>query len=519
MPPTNDNWASAKLVSGASGQTSGTNIGATAEAGEPSNNGKTVWYKWVATRSDGFAFNTLFNALIGSLSSPLTTVLRVYTGVAVNALTEVAYINVPVWHQRYANWDLGSLVAFDTTIGTIYYIRVDGVGGVEGNFALSWGLFYLLTVGGCPGCPPQTDLSLQCLGVIQLPNLANPSTTSWGTFPAGCYHIQYCAGCTLITDPPDSGWTIYDNDDPFTLNGLQLDYFSGGAAASIIVSDNGAFKSQPECENANRCLAMDIIHSGGDIALEITQPFGPGHTDTFVDGNPNPTFGLYKPVPALSFVAACASWVTPGSSATCVFTVNNRGSSPWTGVTATLDASGGIGGSSTVTGITLNRLSNTSFTITFNASDTQRTATLRLSHTCWPSDVVFVIFLGPILTIPSFPSSLGAGGFGSCSGVQLYNLSSALIRNSGFWKLTGTQGLATIVFNSGVGGVSLACAITGTLNLNFTAECGSVASPGLGFFTGFRIHKPGVTTPTKLTIILKDSTTTFATLTENVTVN
>ena len=50
--PANDNFANAFRISGSSGSTNGSNVGATEETGEPNplgiGAGETVWYVWTA---------------------------------------------------------------------------------------------------------------------------------------------------------------------------------------------------------------------------------------------------------------------------------------------------------------------------------------------------------------------------------------------------------------------------------------------------------------------------------------
>ena len=70
-------------------RTNDTNVGATKEVGEPIHStdqtdlgGSSVWYSWTAPASASVTINTA--------ATPLDTVLAVYTGSAVNALTLVA---------------------------------------------------------------------------------------------------------------------------------------------------------------------------------------------------------------------------------------------------------------------------------------------------------------------------------------------------------------------------------------------------------------------------------------------
>ena len=125
-PPPNDFFADSIFLGGNSPSVTGTNISATREAGEPSHNGfssgHSVWYRWVAPLN-GYA-------VISTAGSNYDTVLAVYTGTAVNALTLIAV-------NDDANATLESQVAFAVSAGVTYRIAVDGSSGAEGNFALA----------------------------------------------------------------------------------------------------------------------------------------------------------------------------------------------------------------------------------------------------------------------------------------------------------------------------------------------------------------------------------------------
>ncbi|HEY2261796.1 MAG TPA: fibronectin type III domain-containing protein [Streptosporangiaceae bacterium] len=60
--PANDNFASAQVISGASGSVVGTNVGATVEPGETTiqdvRGGASVWYKWTAPADGSYQFDT-----------------------------------------------------------------------------------------------------------------------------------------------------------------------------------------------------------------------------------------------------------------------------------------------------------------------------------------------------------------------------------------------------------------------------------------------------------------------------
>jgi len=129
LSPPNDTFANATTISASSGQTTGSNVGATKEPGEPSHagnvGGASVWWRWTAPASG--------QATINTNGSGFDTLLGVYTGSSVGSLTLVA-----------SDDDEGdgtqSLVTFNAVSGTTYRIAVDGYGGVTGNIILNWSL-------------------------------------------------------------------------------------------------------------------------------------------------------------------------------------------------------------------------------------------------------------------------------------------------------------------------------------------------------------------------------------------
>ena len=141
-PPANDDFANAQVISGKEGTVAGTNVNATLEDGEPTHadtgGDASVWYRWTAPATGSVSFSTQ--------GSDFDTVLAVYTGTAVDDLTEVA-----------SNDDAGigtqSVVHFHADAGQTYYIAVDGTdyGGItaQGKIVLTWLL--------ANGRPPNDD--------------------------------------------------------------------------------------------------------------------------------------------------------------------------------------------------------------------------------------------------------------------------------------------------------------------------------------------------------------------------
>lgn len=149
-----DTFASAELLVGASGSTTGDNTGFTLEAGEdiyeaakPNGlgfgGGRSVWYKWVCPATDTYTFQTNANG-----GSPIgDSVMTICTGAAVNALTVIQ-------SDDDAGVGAYSLIRRIFTSGITYYIAIDGYNGRStdyvgylitdtsvGGFSLSWAVY------------------------------------------------------------------------------------------------------------------------------------------------------------------------------------------------------------------------------------------------------------------------------------------------------------------------------------------------------------------------------------------
>lgn len=139
-PPANDLFASRAALTGTNATATGLNVGAARETGEPTHagvgGGRSVWWTWTATGNGPVTVRTA--------GSTFDTVLAVYTGSAVNALTQIG-----------ANDDAGSSlqsqVIFNAVSGTTYQIAVDGYDTAVGNISLS------LTASAGGGTPPAND--------------------------------------------------------------------------------------------------------------------------------------------------------------------------------------------------------------------------------------------------------------------------------------------------------------------------------------------------------------------------
>jgi serine protease len=131
-PPANDNFVDAQLVdlpASARALVDVSNVLATKERGEPDHDGhpnatSSVWYKFTAPVAGPITLST------ERLVTPgIDTVLAVYTGSAVDALTRVA-------SDDDSGQDFLSSVTFDMTQGAVYRVAVAGFGDARGLFRL-----------------------------------------------------------------------------------------------------------------------------------------------------------------------------------------------------------------------------------------------------------------------------------------------------------------------------------------------------------------------------------------------
>jgi thiol-disulfide isomerase/thioredoxin len=124
--PANDLFANRIGISGTNIVVTGINVSATREAGEPYHagysGGLSVWWTWVAPFAGTVTMSTA--------GSSFDTLLGVYTGNSVSALTEIAS------NDQDGGLDT-SKVSFDTVSNQTYQIAVDGWNAQSGSITLS----------------------------------------------------------------------------------------------------------------------------------------------------------------------------------------------------------------------------------------------------------------------------------------------------------------------------------------------------------------------------------------------
>ncbi|MEQ9670820.1 calcium-binding protein [Coleofasciculus sp. G2-EDA-02] len=122
--PINDKFADSIRLVGSDFSTTGTNIGATGESGEPYHGSvpdTSVWWNWRAPADGVVTINTV--------GSNFDTALGIHTGSAVDSLNTVVY------NDDF--WGLQSQVSFTVEAGQTYNIAVDGFGASQGSVNLN----------------------------------------------------------------------------------------------------------------------------------------------------------------------------------------------------------------------------------------------------------------------------------------------------------------------------------------------------------------------------------------------
>lgn len=124
-PPGNDAFVNATTFASLAG-TSGTNVSATREAGEPDHGwgaSRSVWYRWTAPANGTLTLSTS--------GSGYDTVLAAYAGSSLGSLALRAS------NDDNGSGGLWSRITFEVMSGTTYRVAVDGYQGSSGSVSLS----------------------------------------------------------------------------------------------------------------------------------------------------------------------------------------------------------------------------------------------------------------------------------------------------------------------------------------------------------------------------------------------
>lgn len=142
-PPSNDNFASSEILTGASGVIIRTNAGATKESGEPNHadnpGGGSIWFRWTAPANGNVVFNTSSSRIgctLGVGNCRYDTLLAVYKGSTLQQVSDP--LNLVAKNDNETSEHISSMVSFVATAGTTYQVAVDSKGGAKSDVVLSW---------------------------------------------------------------------------------------------------------------------------------------------------------------------------------------------------------------------------------------------------------------------------------------------------------------------------------------------------------------------------------------------
>jgi hypothetical protein len=140
--PANDSFANAKVLRGTSGSVSGTNVGATVEAGEQtiqdSRGGASVWYVWTVPVTGSYRFDTC------TANPGVAGLIGLFTG---NSVSNASEFPPGPSQDLCAPGEAGSTIITGTmSAGLKLYIKFDGLNEegsnanppYEGPFTLNW---------------------------------------------------------------------------------------------------------------------------------------------------------------------------------------------------------------------------------------------------------------------------------------------------------------------------------------------------------------------------------------------
>ena len=176
VAPSNDAFARALPISGASGSLTTSNLSATREPGEPTHaapGSASIWFRWTAPATGFFQFTTVgSSAPDGSL---LNTLLAAYSGNRLSSLTCLA-----------SNDDSGaptSSVSFSAVKGLDYFLAVDGAFGAAGSILLQWNPADALLQFSSPTFRAKEGQPTALLEVVRSGNTASAASVGFSTSP------------------------------------------------------------------------------------------------------------------------------------------------------------------------------------------------------------------------------------------------------------------------------------------------------------------------------------------------
>jgi hypothetical protein len=250
-------FANATVLSGSSVTVYGSNVGATLEAGEPpkagNRGGASVWWFWTAPASGSVTISTA--------GSSFDTILGIFTGSSVSALTSIAYND-----DIQPGVILQSRVTFNAVAGTRYAIGVDGYNGLTGNITLAVSQAAPVTTYSCAYTLSASSASFASSGGSGSVGVTSGTGCSW-TASSGTSWITITAGASG-TGSGTVSYSVAANTSTSSRTGTMTI-----AGQTFTVSQSGA-----SCSYALSATSSSFSSSGGSGSVNVSSGTGCGWT-------------------------------------------------------------------------------------------------------------------------------------------------------------------------------------------------------------------------------------------------
>jgi len=233
--PSNDHFANASVInfSGGTTQVTGATIGGTVQNGEPRHDSEdpshSIWWRWTASNSTTVTITTM--------GSNFDTVLGVYTGNAVNALTTVASND-----DEERGVVRTSKLTFNPVAGATYYIAVDGWDASYGQVTLT----LTTATGGTSTVPPvittqpsSLNASVGGTAVFTVSASNTPTSYQWhfnGSAISGATTATYTVTSVTQAHAGSYSVTVSNSAGSVTSASATLNVFTPAVTTQVVTS-------------------------------------------------------------------------------------------------------------------------------------------------------------------------------------------------------------------------------------------------------------------------------------------
>jgi hypothetical protein len=307
--PANDAFAASKPIT-VGGEVAGTNLQATVEPGEPdpagfstsnacpnlaggAHCGTSVWFDFQPALSGEYTIETCDGG------TDLDTILGVYTGAAVNALTLIAANDQAF--DCAGGRNEGSQVTIAAVGGTVYRVDLTGYGADQGSF-------YLRAYAGPPQARPQPDTTIvRRASVATLLNTleTGPGAAS-GQRHSASFALDSVAGATFRCSLDGAAFTTceppvsYDNLAPGSSHVFMARASAGGIADPTAAVANFTVDSTPPETTITSGPTGNFASQEAAWSFSGSERYGPGFSACGLDSMPS-----FQCVNSASFTELC----------------------------------------------------------------------------------------------------------------------------------------------------------------------------------------------------------------------